>query len=325
MRHSSSVVLLFLAFALVFAPAPSVRADDSLPKVKHIIDTHIHLYDTTRDVYRKDHPNSVPWPPANDTTLHKPHLPSEFRSVAKPAGVTGVVIVEASPRVDDNDWVLNLVSGDDFFVGLVGNIDPFKPSFAEDLKRLTKDSRFVGIRLHLMNQDPGIGKDPQLLKSLRQLAQAGLALDVLMNAEGPSTIDEVTSFANAVPNLRIVVNHVLGYNIDGERPGDDWKAAVERLAARPNVSVKISGLYQRSTTQPAPPSIDYYQSVLDILWDAFGSDRLIYGSNWPVTKKSGDYESFVRLVSTYFADKGQPALESFFWKNASNAYNLELK
>ena len=239
--------------------------------------------------------------------------------------MTGVVIVEASPRVDDNDWVLNLVNDDDFFVGLVGNADPLKPSFQKNLDRLKADPRFVGIRFHLMNRETGISGDPQLLKNLRLLADAGLALDVLMNEEGPKTIDEVSRIAGQVPNLRIVVNHVLGYNIDGKLPNQTCITAVNRLAKNPNVSVKISGLYQRSTTQPAPQSIDYFQGLLDILWNAFGSERLIYGSNWPVTKKTGDYASFVRLVSTYFSDKGQAAAESFFWKNASTAYRLKLE
>ncbi|MDG2219933.1 MAG: amidohydrolase family protein [Rubripirellula sp.] len=301
------------------------QQNSSQPKVKHLIDTHIHLYDTTREVYEPDHSNSVPWPPADDQVLHKPHLPAEYHKVAKPAGVTGVVIVEASPRVDDNDWVLDLVDDDDFFVGLVGNLDPLKPSFRKNLDRLKADPRFVGIRFHLMNREAGISSDPQLLKNLRYLADAGLALDVLMNEEGPGTIDEVSRIASQVPNLRIIVNHVLGYNIDGKLPNKTWITAVNQLAKNPNVSVKISGLYQRSTTQPAPQSIEYFQGLLDILWNAFGRERLIYGSNWPVTKKTGDYASFVKLVSTYFADKDQAAAESFFWKNASTAYRLKLK
>lgn len=301
------------------------QAVDLPPKVKHLIDTHIHLYDTTREVYRPEFPNSVPWPPKRDKVLHKPHLPKEFHSVAEPAGVTGVVIVEASPRIDDNRWVLDLVQGDDFFVGLVGNIDPFKPGFAKSLERLASDPRFVGIRFHLMKLDTGVGKDTDLIENLRKLAEAGLAMDVLMNAEGPDTIDEVAEIARQIPTLRIVVNHVLGYNFDGKAPGERWVSAVRNLAKYPNVSVKISGLYQRSTKQPASPSIEYYESVLDVLWDAFGSERLIYGSNWPVTKKSGSYASFVRLVASYFEPKGQDAMENFFWRNAAKSYNLKLE
>lgn len=323
-RPSIFTMLLIAAFAGIAIP---VNAQNTVtpPQVKHLIDTHIHIYDTGRDVYDPNHPNSVPWPPMNDAVLHKPHLPREYRSISKPAGVTGVIVVEASPRVDDNQWVLDQVKGDDFFVGLVGNLDPLSDSFGINLENLKKDPRLVGIRVHLMNQPKGIEKNPKLLESLREMEQAGLALDVLMNAEGPMTINVVNRIAKQFPKLSIIVNHVLGYNIDGKTPSEKWIKAVERLAKNQNVSVKISGLYQRSVQQPAPQDIAYYDEVLDILWKNFGSERLIYGSNWPVTKKSGDYASFVQLVNRYFSAKGQEASEHFFWKNAANAYHLNIK
>ena len=91
----------------------SIQADEnrSLPKVKHMIDTHIHLYDTSRD-------GGVPWPPEEDTVLYKPHLPKEFQNESKKSGLTGVIIVEASHLLKDNKWVLKLVNGNDFFVRL---------------------------------------------------------------------------------------------------------------------------------------------------------------------------------------------------------------
>ena len=93
-------------------PPPPIR-------VKHMIDTHIHLYDTERE-------GGVPWPPKEDTVLYKPHFPQEFKNVSKPSGLTGVVIVEASHRLEDNRWMLDLVKDDDYFVALVGNIDPYR-------------------------------------------------------------------------------------------------------------------------------------------------------------------------------------------------------
>ena len=93
-----------LIFLLFFIGTHASKAQD-FAAVKHVIDTHIHLYDTTRDI-------KVSWPPENDTVLYKPHLPAEMKKVSKPAGVTGAVIVEASDRLEDNGWVLDLVKGD---------------------------------------------------------------------------------------------------------------------------------------------------------------------------------------------------------------------
>lgn len=323
-RACGFVILLFLGMS-VPSWAHEATSVPSLPKVRHIIDTHIHLYDTNRPVYKQDHPDNVPWPPVNDDVLHHPHMPDEYKAASKPAGVTGVVIVEASPRIDDNRWVLDLVKDDDFFVGLVGNIDAFSDKFGAQLESLKKDPRFVGVRVHLMKKGSTVSENELLLNNLRLLAKSGLSVDVLMNGEGPQTIAEVSHIASQIPDLRMVCNHVLGYRVDGEMPAEAWTTAVKELATRPNVSIKISGLYQMCTTQPASQDVRHYDEVLDVLWNAFGSDRLIYGSNWPCTKKSGDYASFVRLVNAYFADKGQEVSEKFFWQNAVKAYGLKLK
>ncbi len=285
-----------------------------LPKVKHLIDTHIHLYDTRR-------PDGVPWPPASDTVLYKPHLPAEFSRVAKPAKVTGVVIVEASDRLLDNKWVLDQVKGDPFYVALVGNIDPNRKDFGKQLEMLRKDKRFVGIRARA--KKPIDYNDPQVLKNFQLLADAGLSLDMLVNGQGIEGVNQIEGVARKVPNLRIIANHVLGFNINGKPPSDEWLAAVKKLAAHPNVYCKVSGLYQRCVQQPAPKDPAHYKTILDPLWTYFGPKRLIYGSNWPCTKKSGDYDSFVRLVNAYFSEKGQEACELYFWKNAATAYGLD--
>ena len=300
----------------VTALAEDNPVDLPLPRVQHLIDTHIHLFDPGR-------PGGIPWPPSDDKVLYKPHLPDEYSRIAKSAGVTGVVIVEASDRLEDNKWVLDQVAGDPFYIALVGNIDPTRKDFGRKLNRLRKDKRFVGIRAR--NSTPIDYTNPQVLANLRLLQQAGLSLDILANGKGIPGVKEVDALAGKLPGLRIIVDHVLGYDIDGNPPGKDWINAVASLSKHPNVYCKISGLYQRCTQQPAPQNPDHYHTVLNPLWKYFGSERLIYGSNWPCTKKSGDYASFVRLVNAYFAAKGQDASERYFWKNAATAYGLPLE
>ena len=319
MMKSEITAIAIVSLALISTLAIGctvLRAEDAdlpLPKVRHLIDTHIHLYDTRRE-------EGVPWPPADDKVLYKPHLPAEFSRVAKAAGVTGVVVVEASDRLEDNQWVLDQVAGDPFYVALVGNIDPNRKDFGKQLARLRKDERFVGIRARAKN--PIDYTDPQVLANFRLLEQAGLSLDILANGKGIQGVKEVDVLAGKLPKLRIIVDHVLGYDIDGKPPSPQWIAAVASLAKHPSVYCKVSGLYQRCVQQPAPHDPAHYKTVLDSLWEHFGSERLIYGSNWPCTKKSGNYASFVRLVNAYFSDKGQDACERYFWKNAAVAYGL---
>jgi L-fuconolactonase len=313
MMKFSTKLVLSVTLALVQFVAPASSDDASKPQVKHLIDTHIHLYDPTR-------PEGVPWPPKEDAVLFKPHLPEDFARVAKPAGVTGVVIVEASDRLDDNKWVLDLVQGDDFYIGLVGNLDLTDKKFKKRLKKLSQDKRFVGIRARA---EGGLDfDDERVLSNVRALAKRGLTLDILPHGITVADCDKV---ARAVPEVRIVVNHALGYAADGKQVDPKWVDQVKKLAENKNVYCKISGLYQHSAQQPAPHDTDFYRPLLDVLWDAFGPKRLVYGSNWPVTKHSGDYASFVAVVSGYFSEKGQEASERYFWKNAAEAYRLPLE
>jgi predicted TIM-barrel fold metal-dependent hydrolase len=303
----------------VFFLTLAVNADDvGLPKVKHMIDTHIHLYDTTRE-------SGVPWPPQDDTVLYKPHLPDEFKAVSKPVGLTGVIVVEASDRPEDNQWVLDLVKDDEFFVALVGNIDPYEPDFEERLANLQKDPRVVGLRLRNGRQRKAIDyTDPKLLQSLRAVAQAGLSVDLLLNGAGVEAVKKADQLARTIPELRIVIDHVIGYDFDGRSVPADWIAAVEKLGENKNVWCKVSGLYQRSVPQPAPKTLSHYEEVLEVLWKNLGPERLVFGSNWPCTKKSGDYTSYVKLVNQYFSKKGDDASERYFWMNAVEAYRLKL-
>ena len=308
-----SKILAFLILACCGLP---LNAQDHFKPVKHLIDTHIHLYDTTRDV-------PMAWPPKDDKVLYKPHLPDEYSKLAKAAGVTGVVIVEASAHLSDNRWVLDLVKDDDLYIGLVGNIDVYRDDFETQLVALKQDSRFVGVRTR--NFKPIDYTHERVLANLGVLAKHDLTMDYLTNRGGIPGIEKIDQVAKKLPNLRIVVNHCLGYDFDGSAPNGDWIAAVESLAANKNVWCKISGLYQRSVPQPAPQMIDHYRSVLDVLWKNFGKDRLVYGSNWPVTKRSRDYASYLSLVDRYFSAHGQDARESYYWKNAATAYKLDLK
>ena len=313
------VVLRIACLSTLLTVVPALahaEKADGFPRVKHMIDTHIHLYDPRR-------PDGIPWPRAHDKVLYKPHLPAEFKKVSQPTGLTGVVIVEASDRLEDNNWVLDIVKDDDYFAALVGNINPYRDDFEVQLDKLKKDKRFVGLRARIGK--PIDFSNPTVVKNYRILAKAGLSLDMLINGQGTAGIKQVDLVARQIPELRIVVDHVLGYDIGEQPPGADWIAEVEKLAKHPNVYCKVSGLYQRCVVQPASKNPEHYRALLDVLWKNFGEKRLIFGSNWPCTKNTGDYASFVRVVTSYFAEKGQEASERYFWKNANEAYRLGLK
>ncbi|MEM8681071.1 MAG: amidohydrolase family protein, partial [Planctomycetota bacterium] len=167
-----------------------LAADDPQAGIP-IIDTHIHLYDTTR-------PEGVPWPNNSDSILFRPVLPKHFNAVAEEQGVKAAVIVEASDRWADNQWVLDVVRDDpDRYIGFVGHLPVGAPEFAERLRQISKDQRFVGIRLSQRPGGPAFFTD-QVWQDLRQLAAMNKTLDVLMF---DYSLEDIGRIAEEVPNL----------------------------------------------------------------------------------------------------------------------------
>ena len=278
-----------------------------------IIDTHIHLYDTTR-------PQGLPWPPKDDEVLYRPVLTEHFDKVSDENGINATVIVEASKWIPDNQWVLDLVKHDpNRYIGLVGSLEIGTPDFKKHLTKLSKDGRFVGIRMRERPGGDSFFENEAVWSDLQLLSDRNQTLDVLMFQY---SLDDVDMISKRLPKLKILINHVAGADIEGKPADPKWIAAVQKVAKNRNVNCKISGLFQQSHSQPSPKNLSFYKPELDLLWNAFGEDRLIYGSNWPVTMRGGTYGEYLAVVKGFFADKSRAAREKFFFKNALKFYGL---
>lgn len=298
-----------ILFALVVIFAFGCGSRTSIP----IVDTHIHLYDTSR-------PGGVPWPPESDTVLYRPVLPPDFAKECDANGITATVIVEASTLLEDNQWILDLVKNEpDRYIGLVGSLEIGAPDFTANLKQLSKDPRFVGIRMRERPRGDGFFNDA-VWRDLKLLADRDQALDVLM---ANFSVQEVNQIAQRIPKLNILMNHVAGANIDGKPVDPDWSKDLAQAANNPNVFCKVSGLFQQSHQQPSPTDLGFYKPVLDALWNAFGEDRLIYGSNWPVTMRGGSYASYKAVVMEFLEPKGERAMKKVLAENAYAFYGLK--
>ena len=270
-----------------------------------IIDTHIHIYDPTR-------PEGVPFPEPDDE-IYRRVMPADYRTLVASEGVTGAIIVEASTWVEDNQWVLDVIEDDPFIVGLVGNLDPRAEDFGDHLNRLSPNPLFLGIRprTHPWERED-LGK---MAGAFEKLVEHDLELD-----SGIS--DAVVDIARRLPNLRIVINHCGNVPADGNPIAPERLELMQKAAEQPNIFCKVSGLMDlRCQVIPAPTDLDFYVYLLDALWDLFGEDRVIYGSDWPVLERSKRTPAEAqRLVYDYFSQKGDAVLEKYFWKNAKVAY-----
>ena len=278
-----------------------------------IIDTHTHFYDSTR-------PQGVPWPPKNDALLHRPVYPDEFKKLAQPHGVTGTVVVEASPWIEDNQWVLDLAARDKFLLGMVGNIKPGRSEFSAELKRFAANRLFRGIRIGVWEKSL-LADDASVVRDLKLLAERGLALDVLT---GPDKLSAVAKLAAAVPDLRIVIDHCANVGVDGQAPPAVWVEGLRACSPHRNVFMKVSGLVEGTgrADGSVPADTTFYRPVLDAIWESFGENRVIYGSNWPVSARFASYATVFGIVNEYFGAKGRVALQKYFAANAGLAYKI---
>jgi L-fuconolactonase len=274
-----------------------------------IIDCHTHFYDPTR-------PEGIPWPP-KESSLYRTVLPEHLRALKMFRRVTGTVIVEASSALEDNQWLLDLAKDDPFIVGIVGHLQPGEADFAKQLKRFAANPLFRGIRANAAVVQPLVDKNE--LADLKLMADLDLSLDVNRGLEGLAAIAQL---APKLPTLRLVLNHVGNVQITSSAPPSDWRSAVADAAKHPNVFVKISALVEGAAAgdKRPPQDLDFYRPYMDVVWQAFGDERVVYGSNWPVSERAADYETLQRIALQYAFEKGEQVTRQFCSLNAKRAY-----
>ena len=280
------------------------------PDEADIIDCHTHFYDPTRA-------QGVPWPGRNETKLYRRVLPADYQALAAPLGITGTVVVEASAWLEDNQWLIDLAKQERFIKGIVGHLNPGDPEFARQVKRFGGNRIFRGIRV----SGGAVSRllEAEKLRDLQRLAEHDLALDV---NGGVDSLPDVAALSRAVPRLRIIIDHVANLRIDGSAPPQGWRDGMSAAGNQPNVFCKVSGLVEGSGKHQgeAPRDVNFYRPVLDHVWHCFGEDRVVYGSNWPVSELFADFAAVHGIVKTYFTEKGEPATRKYFAENARAAY-----
>ncbi|MBE0655673.1 MAG: amidohydrolase family protein, partial [Bacteroidales bacterium] len=282
---------------------------DSLPPR---IDTHIHLYDTRREG------SSTFLDPVKHGKIYFPHFARQFVDTAGPAGVSYAVVVEASQRREDNFWLLQHVDTSEALVAFIGNLDPRDPYYARDLDSLSKSPKFRGIRIRPTT--PINMGDPQIIKSLVELSRRNLVLELGGNGIDPAV---VAGIARRYPNMNIIMNHLAGGSMQGDQiiPAD-WKARLAVFASEPNVYCKISALYTLSGKNPAPVNPEFYDQLIDPVVDAFGPDRVLYGSNWTLSDMLGSYENLILILDDYCNRREGLSAGQLFFENANRAYGI---
>ena len=279
-----------------------------------VIDTHIHLFDPTR-------PEGVPWPTKENGLLYQPTLPSRFRGTSAPFHVIGAIEVECSPWLEDNQWVLDVAAKDDIIVGTIGDLEPDKPDFLKNLERFRRNPLFRGIRYgNLWNRSLSAQlANPDFIAGVKVLSDAGLVLDTA-NPDA-ELIAAVLRLSDQVPGLTIIIDHLPQMNPPADPSQErEYHNHLRELATRPQIYVKVSEVLRRVDNR-VPLDLSFYKPRLDEIFDLFGENRLLFGSDWPNSELWGTYRQVMGIVRDYFLAKGQSTAEKYFWKNSIHAYH----
>jgi L-fuconolactonase len=278
-----------------------------------IVDAHHHIWDPAarRHAWLDGFP-----------ALNRAFGLADFERASEPEGVTASVLVQVLASADETEEFLALAAGTGPVAGVVGWVDLTSPAVTDEIARLRElpgGRRLAGIR-HLVQDepDPDWLRRPDVRRGLQAVGAAGLACDLLVR---PVQLPATLAVTGEEASIRFVLDHgAKPYIASGRR--EPWASLISDLAARPNVSCKVSGLVTEAGPGWRPAQIAPY---IDHLLDRFGPGRLIFGSDWPVCTLAASYADVIALARDALGRRLGPAeLNAVFAANAIAAYRLEL-
>ena len=275
------------------------------------IDAHQHFWRYTVEDYG--------WIPESGLALKQDRLPVHLLSLLAKSGIDGTIAVQARQSLAETDWLLQLADENPFIKGVVGWVDLCSPDLHEQLTRYATHPKFKGVR-HVVQDEPDdrFMLRPQFLNGLGQLAEFELTYDLLVFPRHlPVAIEVVRQF----PNQRFVLDHIAKPLIR-DRVLLPWATDIQALARHSNVHCKVSGL----VTEAAWDSwtLADFKPYLDLVFECFGPDRLMFGSDWPVCTLAANYAETLGIVREYAGSRPQISVDKLFGLNALKFYGILL-
>ena len=275
------------------------------------IDAHQHFW--------RYSPAEFPWIGAGMRILARDFLPSDLAPALAASGVDGCIAVQARPDRRENEFLLGLAAQHPFVRGVVGWADLCAPDADRVVATLAQNPKLRGLR-HLVQDeaDDAFVLRPDFQRGVAALAAHGLVYDVLIH---PRHLANATRFCAALPEVTFVLDHLAKPDVarDARQP---WADAVRALARQPHVACKVSGLVTEAKWRGWQP--DDFRFYLDTALDAFGQDRLLFGSDWPVCLLAADDYAAVHDLVAAWAEARLPATarSALFGGNTARIYRL---
>jgi len=249
--------------------------------------------------------------------LQKDFLPSKLGPILKNNKVDGCVAVQADQSEAETEFLLRMADENDFIKGVVGWVDLRADNVNERLAHFSEDKNLKGVR-HIVQAEP----DPEFMlrkdfqNGISRLAEFGLTYDILVY---PNQLAAAVLLSRAFPEQKFVLDHIAKPQIS-EGLDNQWVHHIKELALNPNVNCKVSGMV--TETRNFKWQQEDFSPFIEVVLDAFGWRRIMYGSDWPVCLLGGNYKEVITIVKDYISKLPDNERAGIMGLNAINFYSL---
>jgi L-fuconolactonase len=274
------------------------------------IDTHQHFWNLSEAEY--------PWLTPAYGPIYNTFHPRDLAPLISQAGISKTVLVQSANSYEDTASMLTHADYNDWIGAVVGWVDLLNPDATQKrLEQYRQHPKFRGIR-HLIHDEP----DPDwvvqevVIESLKILASHNLTFDIV--AVFPNHIRHIPTLSERIPDLKMVIDHLAKPPIK-DRQMSPWSDQMRTAAQSPNVYAKISGL---NTAAPENWSSEDLKPYIDFALENFGSNRLMFGSDWPVCLLAGDYQKVWNETNKAIVNYPQADKDAILGGTAISFYRL---
>ncbi len=275
------------------------------------IDSHQHFWQLSKpfDYRWLDDPKL--------TRIRRDFLPEDLKPHLENRGIAGSIFVQTQHALAENLWVLEMARHHEFLKGVVGWVDLAAPDCADLVARMREHERFVGVR-HVVQDEPDDDflVRPDILRGLATLETAGVPFDVLIYVKH---LHHVPTLALRMPQLKLVIDHLAKPDI-AHGGFAAWRDRFAACGAFPNVYCKLSGMVTEADWSAWKPAD--LKPFIDAALEAFGPQRLMYGSDWPVCELAASYEQVHDALESNLTALSQPERDAIFGGTAKSFYAL---
>ena len=273
------------------------------------IDAHQHFW--------KFNSGRDSWITEDMAVIRKDFFPEDLRPVLQQNEFDGCVAVQASQSEEETNFLIRLAKQYNFIEGVVGWIDLQADNITERLEHYKTASIVKGFR-HVLQGEPqrDLMVQPKFKRGIAALERYNFTYDLLIF---PDQVNFSSELVSALPHQKFVIDHIAKPYIK-RKEIEQWKNDMQAIAAHPNVFCKISGMVTEADWKEWKK--EDFRPYVDVVLNAFGVDRIMFGSDWPVCLVAASYEEMVGIVKDYFTTFSKQEQEQFFGINATRFYNL---